>query len=229
MKKSPIIAIVIVILIIVGIVWYGRSGSSPQGATNQPTNGGNFASTAPVPVVETTKVSSKLSKYENDELGFTINYPTGWESTNTNTGVSFIMPIDQNQVSTVAKLQADINIISGKCSFPPVTTIKDRGTLSVAGVTANMISMTNTVQGRSYFNRMYSLQKGEICYIFSFSSIALAPETKNLTGSNRTQAENNNKAIVNTADTDFSNMVKSFLFVIPPVGQDESKATPVKK
>jgi hypothetical protein len=49
-----------------------------------------------------------------------------------------------------------------------------------------------------------------------------------LTGSQVTQAENNNKAIVNTDDTDFTNMVKSFAYVVLPQGTDETKASPAK-
>lgn len=222
MKKSNVITVIVILLVIAGIIWYGKSSS-----TNQPGNGQNNPSASntstPVSVTETTKVSSKTSKYENAELGFSVNYPTAWEADNTNSGVTFIMPIDQTQVSTVAKLQSDITILSAKCAFPPVTTIKDRGTIKVGDSTLNMISMSNTVQGRSYFNRMYSLQQGNVCYIFTFSAISLSPESKGLTGSNITQAQNNNKAIVNTSDADFTGMVKSFAFVQGPAGQDETK------
>jgi len=43
-----------------------------------------------------------------------------------------------------------------------------------------------------------------------------------LTGSNLTQAQNNNKAMVKTADADFMAMVKSFSFVAAAQGKDES-------
>jgi hypothetical protein len=89
--------------------------------------------------------------------------------------------------------------------------------------------MSNTVQGRNYFNRMYSLEKAGICYIFAFSSIAQSPTVKNLTGSNLTQAQNNNKAIVNTADLAFTDMVKTFAFVTGPAGKDETTVVPTKK
>ena len=71
---------------------------------------------------------------------------------------------------------------------------------------------------------MYSLQKGDVCYMFSFASITKALSSGNLTGSNATQAQNNNKAIINTADGAFTAMVKSFAFVTPPAGVDETKA-----
>ena len=227
-KTGKLIAGVIVLVVIIGgIVWYSRSGS-PAGApsTNTGTNGSNPAPV--VPVSETTKVSDKLASYHNDELGFAIDYPTAWEKDETTTGVTFILPIDQAQVSTIAKLQIDVTASAGKCSFPPVTTIKDRGTLSVGSNTLNMISMSNDVQGRSYFNRMYSLQQGSVCYLFAFSSISLSPSSKNLTGSNVTQAQNNNKAIVTSADTAFTTLVKSFKFVTGPAGVDETKASPAK-
>jgi len=229
MKKSTLVAIIVIVLVIIGIILFGR-GKSDNGSNSNPANIAPVSSTTAstfVPSTETTKVSSKTSKYENDELGFSVNYPTTWEADNTNTGISFIMPIDTTQVSTVAKLQADITVVA-KCAFPPVTTIKDRGTIKVGDSSLDMISMTNNVQGRVYFNRMYSLQKGNICYLFSFSSITLSPESKGLTGSNITQAQNNNKAIVNSADTDFTNMVKTYATVQGPVGQDESTVPPVK-
>ena len=139
------------------------------------------------------------------------------------------MPIDQSQVSTIAKLQADVSVTSGKCAFPPVTTIQDRGTLVVGSKTLNMISMTNTVQGRNYVDRMYSLQNNDVCYVFAFSSIAQSPTVKNLTGSNLTQAQNNNRAMVTTADVAFTDMVKTFMLVTGPQGKDESQVVPMKK
>ncbi len=232
MKKSTVTIVIIIIIIIVGIVIFGRSGGPASPITGGDITG-NLSSTtipsAPVAVSETTKVSSKVSAYENDELGFSIKYPTSWEKSETSNGISLIMPIDQSQVSTVAKLQADITVSSGKCSFPPVTTVRDRGTLTAGSNSLNMISMSNTVQGRTYFNRMYSLEKSGICYIFAFSSIAQSPTVKNLTGSNLTQAQNNNKAIVNTADTAFTDMVKTFAFVTGPAGRDETQVVPTKK
>lgn len=224
--KKGIVALVVVIVVIIGIIWLGgstRTGSdSPKGS-----NKGVVSSTTPsvsAPVSETTKVSSQTSEYQNAELGFSVKYPTVWERAQLDSGVSFIMPIDKSQTSTVAKLQADISISGGKCAFPPVTTVKDRGTITIGTQTLNMISMSNTVQGRGYFNRMYSLQKDAVCYMFIFSSITLDPATKNLTGSNLTQAQNNNKAIVTSADTAFTEMVKSFSFIVAPKGIDETKA-----
>ncbi len=224
--KKGIIAIIVIVLVIIGIVWIGRSPSTTTNTNGTDITNSTSSSTpsTSAPVSETAKVSSQTSEYQNAELGFSVKYPTVWERGESNTGVSFVIPIDKNQVSTVAKLQADINISSGKCAFPPVTTIKDRGTLKAGTQTLNTISMSNTVQGRGYFNRMYSLQKDNVCYMFVFSSITLDPASKGLTGSNITQAQNNNKAIVNSSDTAFTDMVKSFAFVVGPQGIDETKA-----
>ncbi|MDQ2932759.1 MAG: hypothetical protein M3Q80_00035 [bacterium] len=224
MKK--IIIGIIVILIAIGVVVAVKSNS---GTTSVDPKDANSSSTAYVAVSETNKVSSLLSIYHNSELGFSVKYPTVWEKLESDLGVSFIMPIDKNQVSTIAKLQGDINVTPGKCAFPPVTTIKDRGTITVGANVLNTISMSNVVQGRSYFTRMYSLQKGSVCYIYSFSSITHDPASKNLTGSNITQAQNNNKAIIASSDAAFTDVVKSFIFVTGPAGQDETKAAPAPK
>ena len=225
-RNLLIAAGVIVVLVIVWVSIAGHGSSAPMPLIQNPLGQANGSSTAPLPVSETTKVSGSLSQYQNAELGFSVNYPNNWEKYETDSGVQFIMPIDQSQVSTVAKLESDITVSGGKCAFPPVTTIQDRGTINVGNLTMNMIAMSNSVQGRSYFNRMYSLQHGDVCYIFAFSYISLSPESKGLTGSNLTQAKNNNKAIQSTADTAFTAMVKSFTFVAPPAGVDETKAAP---
>jgi len=219
--KKGISVVILILLVIAAIVMFGKDSDNNPGRGNNATS---TDSTESAPVSETVKVSSQTSEYQNAELGFSVRYPTAWERSEADLGVSFIMPIDKSQVSTIGKLQADVNVSSGKCTFPPVTTIKDRGTLVVGDQTLNTISMSNTVQGRNYFNRMYSLQKGTICYMFVFSSITLDATAKGLTGSNLTQAQNNNKAIVNTSDTAFIDMVKSFKFVVGPQGVDETKA-----
>jgi hypothetical protein len=220
MKK--VIGFLVIIVIIVGIIWYTKS--APSGDTS-PTSSSTPVS---VPETETSKVSGNLLEYKNAELGFAVKYPSVWEAGRTDTGVNFVIPIDKAQVSTLAKLQADVNAIAGKCTFPPVTTVKERTTVTTKDKTFNMISMTNTVQGRTYFNRMYSLQKDSICYMFALATITQSPASKNLTGSNATQAENNNKAIIQTVDTAFTDMVKSFEFVTGPSGVDETKAAPAK-
>lgn len=212
--------IVIILLVVVAIVWFG--GKSDSGSDID-----SNATTTP-PVSETTKISSTVSEYQNAELGFSVKYPSVWQKEEANSGITFIVPIDKDQVSTVGSLQANIQAATGICAFPPVTIIKDRATIKVGDLSFNTISMSSNVQGRAYFNRMYSLQKDDICYMFNFASITLSPASKKLTGSNLTQAENNNKAIIDSADVAFTNMVKSFSFVTGPQGVDEAKAKPAK-
>lgn len=227
MKNNKIIgwSALAIIAVILVIVWFSRSSSTPAApsAFNEV-----VSSSTPVIVSETTKVSAKTSLYQNAELGFSVSYPTAWEADNTDSGVTFIMPIDKTLVSTVAKLEGDINVVAGKCAFPPVTSVQDRGTIAVGSNSLNTISMSNSVQGRAYFNRMYSLQQGAVCYIFTFSFIALNPTAKGLTGSNATQALNNNKAIQASADAAFTDLVKTFAFIVGPAGQDETSASPKK-
>jgi hypothetical protein len=172
-------------------------------------------------VSETVKVSSKLTEYKNSELGFGVQYPSAWNRGESSTGVNFVVPIDKDTVTTMAKLEAEISTFSGKCAFPPVTTVKERKSVTLGDKSFNMITLSNTVQNRSYFNRMYSYQKDNICYIFAFSSISYAPASKGLSGSNVVQAENNNKALINTTDQAFTEMVKSFQFVKTEDGKDE--------
>ncbi|MEI6397058.1 MAG: hypothetical protein WCO48_03240 [Candidatus Taylorbacteria bacterium] len=224
-KNSKIISAILIVIAIVVVIIISRSRNPVDDAVS----GSNTDNSDNTPLVsETTKLSGNLSEYHNAELGFALKYPSEWEKEEGNAGVTLIIPIDMNQVSTVATLQTSIQVTSGICAFPPVTTIKDRSTVKVGANTFNMISMSNTVQGRTYFNRMYSLQQNDVCYMFSFASIALDPISKGLTGTNVTQAQNNNKAIVNTADSAFTDVVKSFTFVAGPQGQDESTVTPVK-
>lgn len=227
--KSIIGVVVIVVAVIILIIWRGSNkDSSPAEVIQNPLGQVSTASST-LPVSETTKVSSSVSQYLNAELGLSVKYPTIWEKEETSSGVRFIMPIDASQVSTVAKLQADATVVVTKCAFPPVTTVNERSTVTVGTMSFNMISMSNTVQGRSYFDRMYSYQSGSVCYTFTYSYIALSPDSKGLSGSNKTQAENNNKAIRDTADAAFTAMVKSFALVAPAAGREETSASPIKK
>ncbi len=228
-KNTKNIVIAVVVIVVIGFaVWFIGRNTAPSMPASDSDQAGNVA-VPQVPVSETTKVSGSLSKYQNSELGFSVQYPTTWQKGELANGVQFIIPIDQTQVSTVNRLEIDINVIPGKCSFPPVTTVESRGTIDIDSSKLNTISMSNTVQGRSYFNRMYSLEKAGICYFFSFSYVALSPDSKGLTGSNLTQAQNNNKAIKATADAAFTAMVKSFVFVTAPAGQEETSVAPAKK
>lgn len=223
MKKSSLLGIVILlVLVAVGVYALSGAGSTDNGNDNDR----NSTSTAPIAVSETTKVSRTVSEYTNAELGFSVKYPSEWQNEEGNAGVTFVIPVEKTPISTIGSLQAAIQVTSGVCAFPPVTTVKDRTTLKVDEKTFNTISMSNTVQGRNYFNRMYSLQKGSICYMFSFASITLSPASKNITGGEATQAANNNKAILDTAEAAFTEMVKSFAYVTGPAGKDETTASP---
>ncbi len=227
-KTSKIVTLVLVIvaiIIIVSISMSGKSSTTPVGSTASNSDASNTPSAI---VSETKKVSGSLTEYQNAELGFSLKYPSDWEKEEGNAGVNLIIPIDKSQTSTIATLNIATQVISGTCAFPPVTTIKDRGTIKVGANTFNMISMSNTVQGRVYTNRMYSLQKDDVCYMFSFASIALNPTSKGLTGSNITVAQNNNKAITTAADNAFTDMIKTFTFITGPQGQDETKVSPKK-
>lgn len=221
--KKPII--IVVVLIVLGlIVWSFQSDKSAK--TDETTN---TNPTVSAPVSETTKVSDKLSSYKNEELGFTVKYPAAWEIGTSNTGPVFVIPTIKSAVNTIRKLEAKILVSAGKCAFPPVTTVKERSTLKNGDLSLSMISMANSVQGTNYFDRMYSLQRDSICYIFSFSSITVSPASKGLKGSEATQVANNNKAIIDTADQAFTDMVKSFAYYVGPQGKDEASVVPIKK
>lgn len=223
MKKSLTI---IVLLVVVGLgFWFFGNKKS----ANAPEGGINSQPTVSAPVSDTTKVSDKLSEYKNEELGFTVKYPAVWQVETAPTGVNFITPIDNTTKNTVNKLESKITVSPGKCAFPPVTTVKERKTVKTDTLTFNMISMSNVVQGRNYFDRMYSLQNGSVCYLFAFSSITLSPASKGYKGSEATQMTNNNKALVDGADQAFTAMVKSFTYYTGPAGQDETTVVPTKK
>jgi hypothetical protein len=219
MKK--ILTILIVLIIIGAVIWkFGSSGVTPTPTAED---------TTPLPTSQTVVVSDKLSEYKNDELGFSVKYPTSWERLESPSNVTFSIPTsDDNVKNTIGKLEAKIDIISGNCTFPPVTTIKERSTLKVKDLTFNMISLSNTVQGRSYFNRMYSLQKDSVCYFLTFSAITLSPTNKGYTGAEAQKVGARNLSLVDTADSQFKGMVKSFGFVVGPEGKDEGTISPKK-
>lgn len=222
MKK--ILLLVIIIAIGGAVVWRFNESN-----TSSPMDSKDKESEVSIPTSQTVTVSTKLSEYKNDELGFLIKYPTAWEKAESPTNVTFVVPVDTTKTkSTIGKLESKIDIISGKCAFPAVTTIKERSTLAVGDSTMNMISISNTVQGRNYFNRMYSLQKDSICYFFTFSSIILNPSTKGFKGADVQLVSANNTKLVDDADSQFKDMVKSFQFVVGPAGTDETKASPKK-
>ncbi len=222
MKK--LIALIVVIIIIGAVVWRFNSSSTPS------TLGGDTASTTvSVPTSQTVVVSTKLSEYRNDELGFSIKYPTAWQKADAPTNVNFIIPVDSKTKNTIGSLEAKLEVVSAKCAFPPVTSAKERDTLVLDSMTFNMISIANTVQNRHFFNRLYSLQKDSVCYFFTFSSTYTTPSSKGLTGADAQIASANNIKLVDAADSQFKDMVKSFKIVTGPAGQDETTAAPKKK
>ncbi len=224
--KKPIV-IIIVLIIIGGLVWSFGGKGTPTPSTDT-TTADNLPPSISTPVSETTKVSDKLSEYKNEELGFSVKYPSVWEAGASNDVVAFVVPTAKTG-NTVKKLESKIMITSGKCSFPPVTTVKERTTLKSGDLSFNMISMSNSVQGNNYFDRMYSLQKDATCYILSFSSITASPANSGLKGSEATQVTNNNKAIVEATDQAFISMVKSFAYNVSAAGKDETQVVPTKQ
>ncbi|MEK7184764.1 MAG: hypothetical protein AAB683_01345 [Patescibacteria group bacterium] len=224
MKK--ILILVILLVVISAIFWKYNSSNTPVVDTNA---GKVEEVTVSVPSKETVKVSDKISEYKNNELGFSVKYPTLWNVEESVNGVSFFVPTEKEiEKNTVRNLKTDISVISGKCAFPPVTTVKERDTLKVGDLSYNMISIANTVQGTNYFNRMYSLQSGSICYLFTFTSIISSPTGKGYSAADVQKIGSTNKTLVDTADTQFKDMINSFKFIKGPDGQDETKASPKK-
>lgn len=220
--KKPLI--ILVVLIVLGLAVWGfkGKGTAPEQVADLP-------ATAPASVSETTKASDKLTLYKNEELGFSVKYPSSWEAGVSDSGVTFVIPAPKGSSNTLKKLEAVIVLTSGKCAFPPVTTVKDRGTMKNGDLTFNTISIANSVQGTNYSDRMYSLQKDNVCYNFNFSSITISPASKGVKGSEATQITNNNKAIVEAADKAFTEVVKSFTFITGAAGTDETQVVPTKK
>lgn len=229
MKK---ILIIVIILAIVGVVYYKVNDSKvvvnngTDSTSNTSTDVDNNVS---VPTSQTVKVSDKLSEYKNDELGFSVKYPTTWEKLESASNITFTIPLsNETERNTVNKVEAKIDISSGACTFPPVTTVKERNTVKVNDLSFNMISLSNTLQGKTFFNRMYSLQKDSVCYYFTLGAITSSPSSKGYTGADAQKVGARNKAIVDTADTQFKDMIKTFAFVVGSVGQDETKVSPKK-
>lgn len=223
MKKISIL--VILLLVIGGIAW--RYNSSTTTNTDSSKNDDN--TTVSVPSKETIKISDKISEYKNNELGFSVKYPTLWSVEESTNGVSFFVPTDKSaEKNTVRNLKADVNVISGKCSFPAVTTVRERDTVKVDNLTFNMISIANTVQGTNYFNRIYTLQNNSICYVFTLTSVTSSPTGKGYSATDTQKIGVTNKTLVDTADTEFKDMIKTFKYITGPEGQDETKIAPKK-
>jgi hypothetical protein len=219
MKKS--IIIVVVLVIIAAVAWaFTRGGMSGSSTTDEATA---TTTTAANPTT-VAKVSSTLSSYRNDELGFMVDYPSTWTYEGSASGVTFTVPTKVPVVATntISKLAVDVNFFPGACTFPQVTTIKEKSSIKVKDTTFNMIAISNAVQGRQYFNRMYSTPKGSVCYMFNFSSITSDPSTKTYSAADITKINATNKATIDAADTAFQTVVKSFQFVSTPDGDNEA-------
>ena len=120
-----------------------------------------------------------MTQFKNDELGFSVQYPTAWEADSAPAGVTFVIP-DQFPQTTIGTLQATIQVISGTCAFPPVVTVKAKGTMNVGSLTFNTMSIENSVQGNDYFDHLYSLQKGKrlLRHVQVFNSVSVNPTSK---------------------------------------------------
>lgn len=220
---------IIIVLAIIGAVIWRVSNDSPTTNPSDVNNNATSTDITSVPSSQITVVSEKLSEYKNNELGFSVKYPTLWEKIESPSNVTFsVNTSDEKEKNTVGKLESKIDVISGTCGFPPTTTIKERSSTKVKDLTFNMISLSNTVQGRNYFNRIYTLQKDSICYYFTFTAITSNPSSKGYTGAEAQKIGARNTVIVDAADSQFKDMIKSFTFVEGPVGQDETKVSPKK-
>ena len=200
MKKNTLIAVgIIIVVIIIAIFAFGHKRAVPGGPLE------NLASELPGTVASTTKVSSTLTKYENDELGFTVTYPNAWSLVDEASGPSFIIPAraaGETSVSPFASIEASIGF-SGTCSIKG-SAVKV-GALSFIATTS-----TQTVRGKTNFKHIYSLSQDGVCYLFTLdsavdSSIASA-----------------HQPIITAADQSFTDMVKSFAPVIGPAGDSET-------
>lgn len=222
MKKG---IIVIAVIIIGAALWFGTRGTPTTDVVDT-------VKDAPVynpdvfsdkgtstPVSGSVKLGN-LTEYKNLELGFSVKYPSVWTIEDALTSVGFVIPIEKNANLTVDKLQTNINVLSGKCSFPPVTTIKEQGTLTVGDKKFNMITMSNTIRTKTYYNRMYSLDKDGVCYMFGFASITTAPEKPGTAEATKINAAN--KAKIDASDKQFTDLVKTFEFIKLPDGPNEA-------
>jgi hypothetical protein len=222
MKNQKIIWSVIAVIIIIGIIIFISRGSSGSSSSN---NSGSIANSSAgtgnstivipaTPVGQVATVSATTKSYQNPELGFSVDYPTGWGLTDSDSGPTFTMPTGGN--AGIYTLQAQIYFVPGTCAFPPVatSTIVSRSTVNAGDNTFKMIKVNTTAHAQSYLDEMYTLQQGTTsapsCYVFSFASTAATPVSVA------------NQSIINNAATAFGTMVKSYTVVTGPAGQSES-------
>jgi hypothetical protein len=224
MKNTNKIIILVLAIIVLGLVAWRYNSSSSTSSVDTETG-----TTVSVPTSQTVVVSTKLSEYKNEELGFSIKYPTSWIKVESPTNVSLSIPIDEKTKNTIGVLEAKVDVQSGTCAFPPVTTVKERDTLKVGDVNFSMISLSNTVQTRKFFSRIYSLQKDSICYLFTYTANSTNPSSKGYSTADAQKISASNTTLIDSADTAFKDLVMSFKFITTDAGIDETQAPGAKK
>ena len=220
MKKSNIIIGVGIIIVLIAIFAWTRHSSTPAGLTPAAATAalnGNNAPTVSASVTQTSTVSGTLSKYQNAELGFSVQYPTEWAVAETASGPTFTIPLTSRS-TTISSLSASIFALAGKCMFPQIasSSIKENTTVNAGGFTYGMISAVSSAKGLNYSNRMYTLQQGTaanpFCYVFSFSGVSKSINSADTSA-------------ISAADSAFSAMVKTFALVTGPTGDSETAHT----
>jgi hypothetical protein len=201
MKKNTIIGIVVVIIIVlVGIIALKRGTPSPEAQLQ------TLATELPATISETTKVSSTLTKYENDELGFTVTYPNTWALSDSPSGPSFIIPAKaagETSGSPFASIEASIGFAGGACSA--------KGTpLKVGSLSFMTTSTTETIKAQSHMKHVYALAQDGVCYLFTLESATAS----SIAGAHA--------PIITSADQAFTDMVKSFAPVVSAAGDSET-------
>jgi hypothetical protein len=232
-KQNIIIGVIVVIVIIIIAVIIGKHGSSTP-ATGSSTGGyiapptgpnANATTTTPIPDTVVASSSNGVSLYTNNELGFSIDYPTTWKLESDPSGPSFTIPVTITGTSastqnTIATLAASIYTTGGACTFPSLgasATVKE-STTTVGTNSFATLSVQNSTSNLNYTDAMYTLQQGsgkdQYCYVFAFGAVA--------TKTSAAVDSDNNTAIITQASQDFTTLVKSFQFVTGPAGQSET-------
>ena len=228
MKKQNIIigAIVVVVIIIIAVL-IGRSGnSSSVSVTNSPAGSNqNTTTSTPIPVTVQASSSNGVTQYTNNELGFSVDYPSSWKIEADPSGPSFTIPLtvagaNLATQNTIATLAASIYTTAGACAFPTLGASASTkvSTTTVGSNSFGTLSVQNSTSALNYTDMMYTLQqgtgRGQYCFVFAFG--AVTKKTSN------TATQDNNNSIISQASQDFTTLVKSFAFVASPAGQSES-------
>ena len=231
-KQNTIIGAVILVIVIIIAVFIGKHGGSSAGSSGAgdyiaPPTGpnANATTTTPIPDIQVASSTNGVTQYTNNELGFSVGYPSSWKIESAPSGPSFTIPLTiagtaAASANTVATLAANVYITSGACSFPTLgssASVK-QSTTTVGSNKFGTLAVSDSANNLSYTDLMYTLQQGsgagKYCYVFAFGAIEKA------TKDSATKA--NNTAIISQASKDFTALVKSFAVVTGPAGQDES-------